>query len=144
MREPWAVYFMRITKDVAKRSQDPKTKVGAVLVKNNRIVSTGYNGLPAGMTLPDSIWFSESKHLYVLHAELNAIVYANRDDTDGATLYVTHSPCRDCVKVIAAAKIKDVVFDQVYDEKALPLLEAMGVKYKYYSEIVNETGYEVH
>ena len=124
-RPDWTDYFISLARVVAKRSEDPKTQVGAVLVKDNRIVSTGYNGAPRGVVLPSDIWNSKDKHLYVLHAELNCILYANRDDARGADLYVTHSPCVECVKIIQAAGIDKVYYDKLYDPASLELFKNM-------------------
>ena len=114
IRPTWDEYFIMLAETVAIRSPDPKTQVGAILVKNNRIVSTGYNGAPAGFEGVD--WSSNAKHQHVLHAELNAILYANRDDAHNSTLYVTHSPCQECAKIIAAAKVSNVKYKQVYKD----------------------------
>lgn len=125
-RPSWDSYFIALATTVATRSEDPKTKVGAVLVSDKRIVSSGYNGSPAGYEFTD--WNTERKHDTVLHAELNCIVYAGRALTKGATLYVTHSPCSDCAKVIAAAGIDKVVYKDVYKDGAgIALLKKFGI-----------------
>lgn len=123
-RPDWDTYFLNIAETVAQRSEDPKTQVGCVIVKDNRIVSTGYNGAPAGIEIGEE-WHTAEKHKKVLHSELNAIIYAGRDKAEGATLYCTHSPCKECVKTIAAAGIKRVVYKMVYCQEALQLLNEL-------------------
>lgn len=125
MRPDWCGYFMDLAHRAATRSEDPKTKVGAVLVKDNRIVSMGYNGAPRGIDLAPEVWASKDKHRYVLHAELNCILFADREDREGADLYVTHSPCMECVKIIQAAGIANVYYDKVYDPEAIELMKEM-------------------
>ena len=127
MRRPsWDQYFINIADAVSTRSEDPKTKVGAVLVKDNRIVSTGYNGAPSGYDYTD--WNTEAKHETVLHAELNCIVYAGRSNANGAFLYVTHSPCKECAKVLAAVGVDRVVYKNVYkDGEGIDLLNMLGI-----------------
>lgn len=123
-RPDWPEYFMNIAKVVATRSEDPKTKVGAVLTKDNRIISSGYNGTVSGFE--DVDWNSDEKHVHVLHAELNAIVCASA--TKDTTLYVTHSPCAECAKIIAAAGIMEVIYDVQYKTGCgLTLLRKFGV-----------------
>jgi len=128
-RPSWDKYFMTIAEAVALRSEDPKTKVGAVLVNNNRIISTGYNGTVPGFDKVE--WSNDSKHLHVLHAELNCIIYANRDDAEGAALYVTHSPCADCAKIIAAAKVSKVKYRYLYKNGlGLLILNDFGIQHE--------------
>lgn len=104
----WNNYFLDIATVVSTKSKDPNTKVGAVLVsEDNRIISTGYNGMPAGIEEKPEMWERPMKYDYVLHAELNAIVYANKP---GYKIYSTMFPCKECAKVIAAAGIKEVYY----------------------------------
>ena len=92
-----------------------RRKVGAIIVKNKMIISDGYNGTPAGF---ENICEDESGSTkpYVLHAEANAItkVARSNNSSDGATLYVTASPCVECAKLIIQAGIKRVVFNELY------------------------------
>lgn len=108
----WDEYFMGIAELSAKRSKDPKTKVGACIVgKDKRILSIGYNGLPYGM--PDDVyadvWNSDLKHKYVVHAEANAILNSEAN-LAGATLYVTMFPCNECAKLIAQKRLAKVIY----------------------------------
>lgn len=109
----WDQYFLNIATEVAKKSKDPSTKVGCVLVdKKKRVISVGYNGLIQGadeskMTLekrPDKYYFS-------IHAEMNAILFAHRD-LIGATAYTTTAPCDNCLKYCLQAGIKRFVYKE--------------------------------
>ena len=126
-RPTWKEHFLDIAQTVAKRADCSRRKVGAVLVKNNRIVSTGYNGSPPGKPgcLTDSACpRAKSDVLYgssydtgpgaciAIHAEINAILYSSPEEREDATLYVTFVPCDGCRRVIAGSGIKLVVFPQ--------------------------------
>lgn len=117
MRETinWDEYFMGIAIMVSKRSKDNRTQVGALIVKNNRVLSTGYNGMPNNINDRELPWgvesdnFLENKHYYICHAELNAIVNA-ATDLNGTTLYTTLFPCNECAKLIIQSGIKEIVY----------------------------------
>lgn len=114
-RPSWDQYFMNIANVVKSRSPD-RTKVGAVLVsmKDNRIISTGYNSVCAGMDDASIDWNDRDMvHSMVIHAETNAILYAQSRFED-AILYCTLSPCKDCVKLLSATKIRKVVYENTY------------------------------
>ena len=115
--------FMNLATDLAKRSHCVKAQVGAVLAKDTRIISIGYNGPPAGThncdeEFPDHGCPRDSKGScsLALHAEENAILYAvkNGANLEGATLYTTLSPCLPCARLIFSAGIKQVYFDKSY------------------------------
>jgi dCMP deaminase len=110
----WHSYFMNLAYNISLKSKDKK-KVGAILVSsiNNRIISTGYNGLPAGIN--DNIdWTNrELVHSMIIHAEMNCILYSN-NKFENSILYCTLSPCKDCIKIIAAAKINKVIYHTKY------------------------------
>ena len=117
--------FMNLATDLAKRSHCVKAQVGAVLVKDTRIISIGYNGPPAGThncdeEFPEQGCPRDSKGScsLALHAEENAILYAvkNGANLEGATLYTTLSPCLPCARLIFSAGIKRVYFDKSYAE----------------------------
>lgn len=107
-------YFMSLAFLSAKRSKDPNTQVGAVIVNpKNRIIGMGYNGFPNGCKdyFP---WnregdFLQTKYPYVVHAEVNAIMNAT-GNLENSTLYCTLHPCNECAKIIAQAGIKKVVY----------------------------------
>ncbi len=113
----WDEYFINIAKMISLKSKDTKRQVGCVLVSlnNNRIISTGYNGLPAG--IDDNIdWNNRDLvHSMIIHAEMNCIIYAN-NKYENSILYTTLSPCKDCIKIIAAAKIKKVIYLDEYKD----------------------------
>lgn len=117
--------FMELAVNLAKRSHCIKRHVGAVLAKDTRIISIGYNGPPAGTHNCDIEWpgegcprDSKGSCSLALHAEQNAILYAvkNKTDVTGATLYVTLSPCIACARIIYTMKIKKVIYLKSYAE----------------------------
>jgi dCMP deaminase len=122
--------FMNLATDLAKRSHCVKAQVGAVLAKDTRIISIGYNGPPAGTHNCDEEWptsgcarDSKGSCSLALHAEENAILYAvkNGANLEGATLYTTLSPCLPCARLIFSAGIKHVYYDKSYAQyKGIP------------------------
>lgn len=118
-RPTWDEYFLGIAQAVALRSDCERDKVGAVVVgSDRRIRSTGYNGSPAGMAgcsdcprrssevAPGSCY----SNCVAIHAELNALLYCDRSDLPGSTLYITREACYGCMKAIAAAGVEWVVY----------------------------------
>lgn len=107
--------YMRMARIWAENSYCKRRKVGALLVKNKMIISDGYNGTPSGFqnNCEDE---NNVSFAYVLHAEANAItkVARSNNSSDGATLYVTASPCIECAKLIIQAGIKRVVYGEEY------------------------------
>jgi dCMP deaminase len=131
---PWDNYFMNIANEVKKRSADPKTKVGAVLVSmnDNRIISTGYNGISSGIDNSLIEWNNrESLKSFVIHAETNAILYS-QSKFENSILYTTLSPCNDCVKLLSATKIKKVIYQDEYNdiEKSKELCKFFNIELK--------------
>lgn len=116
----WNEYFINIAKIISLKSKDKKRQVGAILVSenDNRILSTGYNGLPANTN--DNIDWSnrELVHSMIIHAEMNCILYAN-NKYENSILYSTLSPCKDCIKIIAAAKIKKIIYLEEYKDLSI-------------------------
>ena len=114
-RISWDSYFMGIAKLVRERSEDPCCKVGACIVKDNKIISTGYNGMPSRSEHGIYPWTkgdtdpTKNKYFYVVHAELNAILNSEKS-LKGATLYVTKFPCNECAKAIIQSGISKVIF----------------------------------
>lgn len=108
---PWPDIFMQMAHVIATRSKDT-TQVGCVITDpSNRVVSCGFNGAPSCMDpFAESVAISDQtlKHSVVVHAEVNAILFARRDLT-GCTLYCTHHPCEKCAPIIAQAGITAVV-----------------------------------
>lgn len=115
-RITWDEFFMGVAKLSAKRSRDPNTQVGACIVKDNKIISTGYNGMPRTCDdndLPltrDSTMWLENKYPYIVHAELNAILNAPTTNLKDCTIYVTLFPCNECAKAILQAGITKVIY----------------------------------
>jgi dCMP deaminase len=115
----WEQYFLKMAYLVASKSKDPKTKIGAVLVKDKRVISTGYNGLCKGVN--DNIysrWQRPEKYKWISHAEENSILAAARYGiaTDGTTLYTNATPCDGCCKSIIQAGISTVVVHKRFSE----------------------------
>ena len=112
----WNDYFMGISLLSGMRSKDPSTQVGACIVNSSNIIeSIGYNGLPKGCSDDEFPWEREgetldTKYLYVVHAELNAILNAKGKDLSGCTIYVALFPCNECAKAIIQSGIKEVVY----------------------------------
>lgn len=142
MRKSWNSYFMEIADIVKTRSTCIRRQVGAVIVKDNRIITTGYNGAPSGLTHCIDNGGCERERLNVpsgqrhelcraLHAEQNAIIQAAKIgvSTEGATIYITTQPCVICAKMIINAGIKKVVYKASYpDEMAMNMLEESGIE----------------
>ena len=121
-RLSWHELFMQIAKLVAQRSEDPHTKVGACLVKDNHVIGIGYNGVPRGFE-GSFDWHSSEKYDYVIHAEMNAIANACAigANVTRAEIFLTMSPCHDCMKLIVQHQIKKVYFIDQYKDFDLSL-----------------------
>lgn len=122
--------YLRMARIWAENSYCERRKVGALIVKDRMIISDGYNGTPAGFENVCEDQDGRSK-VYVLHAEANAItkVARSNNSSDGATLYVTASPCIDCAKLIIQAGIRRVVYDEAYRlADGLELLRRAGIE----------------
>lgn len=134
-RPGWDQYFLIVAEAVAARSDCERSKVGAVIVIDRRIRSTGYNGSAAGdpgcpacprrlsAVAPCSDYSSGPGRCVAIHAEANALLYADRVDLIGAEVYITRAPCPDCTKLIRAAGIVRVVWpggENDYREGAPP------------------------
>ena len=122
--------YLKMALEWAKLSYCKRRQVGALIVKNNMIISDGYNGTPTGFenTCEDDENYTK---WYVLHAEANAImkVSASTQSSEGATLYVTLSPCRQCSKLIFQSGIKRVVYHKEYkDTSGLEFLKKGGIE----------------
>ncbi len=122
--------YLRMARIWSENSYCTRRKVGALIVKQQMIISDGYNGTPSGF---DNVCENEDgmTYPYVLHAEANAItkVARSNNSSDGATLYVTASPCMECSKLIIQAGIRRVVFSELYRiTDGLDLLRKAGVE----------------
>ena len=125
--------YIRMASIWAENSYCTRRQVGALIVKNQRIISDGYNGTPSGF---ENICEDENNvtKSYVLHAEANAItkIARSNNSSDGATLYVTASPCIECAKLIIQSGIKRVVYSEKYRlEDGLELLQRAGIEVLY-------------
>jgi dCMP deaminase len=138
-RPSWDEYFMGITRLAASRSTCLRRNIGAVITKNNRIISSGYNGAPSGMKhclelgcLRDKLKIpSGTRHEICrgLHAEQNALMFAQGTDLHDAVLYCTNQPCVVCAKLIIQAGITTVVYENDYpDDLSRTFLKEAGVK----------------
>ena len=142
----WDEYFMGVALLAAKRSKDPNTQVGACIVHNNVILSTGYNGFPYGCSDDEYPWEREgdfqnnTKYPFVVHAELNAILNSQGKSLKGATIYVALFPCNECAKAIIQAGIKTIIYkeDKYPDSPSVRaskrMLNAAGVRYYQYDQ----------
>ena len=137
-RPSWDDYFMAVARIVAARSTCDRLSAGAVLVKDKRIVSTGYNGSPPGLPHCD-----EAEHLLedghcvrTIHAEHNALLQAavtGGTSTKGSTLYTLYSPCIHCAKYVVAAGVKRVVIGKVYrNNEVSDYLNKAGLEVDFY------------
>lgn len=140
-RPSWDAYFMEMAEVARKRSTCLRRQVGAVIVKDNRIMTTGYNGVPTGIVhcevrgcLRDQLNVpSGQRHELCrgLHAEQNAIIQAAHlgQSIAGGTLYCTNQPCSICAKMIINAGIKRIVIKEGYpDDLAVEMLDEAGLK----------------
>ena len=136
-KEKYDKAYLRIAKEWGNLSYCQRKKVGAIIVKNKMIISDGYNGTPSGF----ENCCEDEENLtkwYVLHAEANAILKVARStqSCEGATLYITLSPCKECSKLIHQSRIKRVVYLEGYkDNSGLEFLEKAGVQVDYIEEI---------
>lgn len=125
MRKPWTQYFAEMAEHAKDRATCNRLEVGCILVKDNRVISTGYNGSIKGhehCTDAGCLEVEENGRKgckRTIHAEHNAILQCARYGipTDGATAYVTHYPCPDCMKALNQAGIVKVVFDKFYEHR---------------------------
>ena len=129
--------YLRIAREWSKLSHCKRKKVGALIVKDRMIISDGYNGTPSGFEncCEDEDGITK---WYVLHAEANAVlkVAASTQSCEGATLYITLSPCKDCSKLIHQAGIKRLVYWIDYkDNSGLQFLEKAGIELEQITEL---------
>ena len=139
MKQKWIDAYMDTAERFAQLSSAVRLKVGAVVVKDHRIISIGYNGMPAGWTneCEEKIYTVDTWNYdlktkdEVIHAEANAILKLakSHDGGDGADLFCTHAPCVQCAKLIYGAGIKNVYYrDQYRNDDGLKFLEKCGIK----------------
>lgn len=140
----WDRRFMDLAKKVAEWSSCVRSgrQVGAVIVMNKRILTTGYNGAPSGIKsckergfcLRDKLGIASgtrAEMCYAIHAEQNAVIQAAKMgiSVEGATIYVTHQPCSVCTRILINAGISRIVYEQAYPDKfSLELLDESGIE----------------
>jgi dCMP deaminase len=155
----WNEYFMEHAKLSSLRSKDPSTQVGACIVKDNKILSEGYNGSTRGLNddeipyncegeNPNSKYYgdiSKIKNTFIVHAELNAILNyrGSHSDFDNSTIFVTLFPCLECTKAIIQSGIKRVVYLNMYRfsdkvEMSKIMFDKANVEYISYSELLKQ------
>lgn len=137
-------YFMKVALVVSERATCRRHSVGSIIVKDRSILSTGYNGAPRGATecltvgcLRDELKIPSGERNEIcraVHAEQNAIIQAAKHgaDTQGSSMYCTHSPCNVCAKMMANAGIKEViVFEKYADQQCQTLFQELGIDLRY-------------
>ena len=140
-RLDWHQYFMKIANLVAERSTCCRANVGAVIVKDKNILSTGYNGAPSGLPhctdvgcliyksiTPDGS--TEENCFRTIHAEINAIAQAAKHGSsiNNADIYITHTPCTHCLKVLINTGIKNIYYQHEYKiERIADMVEQAGI-----------------
>jgi dCMP deaminase len=144
MKNKFINFYFDVAQQTAKLSHAVRLKVGAVIVKDNNIISFGYNGMPAGMTnqceeeiYDDREGIQVKTKLEVIHAEANAITKLARQNGNGqgSIMFITHSPCVECAKLIIQSGITDVYWKKQYrDKSGAELLQAAGLKTFYEEE----------
>ncbi len=132
--------YLRMAHSWSKLSHCNRKQVGAIIVKDEMIISDGYNGTPGGF---DNCCEDENgdTHWYVLHAEANAIlkVAKSTNNCKGATLYLTHSPCKDCSKLVLQAGITRLVYTEQYkDPSGIDFLISAGLEVIQIEELQDE------
>lgn len=130
MQNKFDVAYLKMALEWAKLSHCKRKQVGALIVKDRTIISDGYNGTPSGF---DNCCEDENNNTkwYVLHAEANAILKISRStqSCEGATLYITLSPCRECSKLVLQSGIKRMVYiDEYSDDEGIKFLKDAGVE----------------
>lgn len=139
-RPSWDQYFMAMARLIASRANCDRLHAGAVLVKDRRIISTGYNGAPPGLPTCDEVGhlMEEGHCVRTIHAEHNVLLQVARlqgASTEGTTLYAVYSPCIHCAKYIVAAGVKRVVFGKIYrNSRVVEYLKTAGVDVDIYQE----------
>jgi len=132
IRVDWHQYFMNIAAEVASRSTCDRKHVGAVIVRDKTILSTGYNGSVRGLPHCDDVGhMMEDNHcVATIHAEANAIIQAAKNGVrvDGADIYITASPCWNCFKIVTNAGIKNIYYGEFYrDDRIFDAAKRLGM-----------------
>ena len=147
MKQKFIDYFMDVAKRTSQLSHARRLQVGAIIVKDDRIISIGYNGMPSGWdnNCEDEIKWPNGDIKFlttkkeVLHAESNALAKLAKSNESGedATLFITHSPCMECAKLIYQSGIRNVYFNENYrDESGIDFLTKSGVNVNQFTNTV--------
>jgi dCMP deaminase len=142
-RPSWDEYWMNVVEMISKRSTCLRHNIGSVIVKDNIIVSTGFNGAPRGLPhcseigcIRDKLGIKSGERIEIcrgVHAEANAIIRGDPLRMDGATLYVNAKPCKTCAKMVINAGIKRVVYMDYYpEEEGIEILKEAKIDLKVY------------
>jgi dCMP deaminase len=132
VRVDWHQYFMNIAGEVATRSTCDRKHVGAVIVRDKTILSTGYNGSVRGLPHCDDIghMMQDGHCVATIHAEANAIIQSAKNGVrlDGADIYITASPCWNCFKMVSNAGIKNIYYGEFYrDDRIFNAAKKLGM-----------------
>lgn len=157
MRKSWDHYFMDMAYMAATRATCPRRHVGAILVKDKKVLGTAYNGSPAGT--PDCYedgcmivstyeeeggkMVQKDRCIRTIHAEQNLLLFTDRENRQGATVYVTDQPCWTCTNMLANSGIIEIVFHRGYakdQERTLQLLKNKGILVRHLSDYVAPEG----
>ncbi len=129
-RLDWNEYFMSLALLISSRSPSKRLKVGSVIVRDNRVISCGYNGFPSGT--PHESIMRDGHEINTIHSEQNSISDAAKRGVaiENTTIYITHFPCINCAKYIISSGIKQIIYLDDYrnDDVVLELLEKSGVE----------------
>lgn len=151
----WDVWFMKQVYLIAEKSKDPSTKFGSLIVKDNHIISSGFNGFPIGVKdLPERYNNRELKYKFVAHSETNAVLSAARFGiaTLGTTLFTQAIPCHDCAKSIIQGGIRKIVVHSKWPamthsswkesmEISGIMLTESGVEIRYIDDVLGMTAF---
>ncbi|MGD9676774.1 MAG: cytidine/deoxycytidylate deaminase family protein [Vulcanibacillus sp.] len=144
-RKSWDEYFMDLTYRVSERATCPRRHVGAILVKDKKLMGTGYNGSPSGIEdcyeqgclieNYEENGINKERCIRTIHAEVNLILFTDRNDRENAIVYLTDSPCYNCAKMLANSGIKEVVYERIYEKdhlKVTKLFKEVDIIYRQY------------
>ena len=152
----WDELFMRKVYEIAAKSKDPRTKIGAVLVRDNHAILEGYNGFPKGVSdMAERYHDKETKYKFVVHAEANSVLVAARFgiSTEGCILYTQGIPCNECTKTVIQGGIKEIVVHKQWPnlftspkwtesiEISKTMLNESGVHVRWLDKKLNMIGY---
>lgn len=151
-RKDWDTYFMDIAYMVSTRSRCHRRHVGAVLVQGKKLLGTAYNGAPMGVDdceeagcmiseefeavvneYGEQTMVKKQRCIRTIHAEQNLLLFTDRNDREGSSVYVTDQPCWTCANMLANSGVKEIVFHRAYlkdDEKVRKLMEQVGIQFR--------------